>query len=146
MEEQEEMRTFYQQLGHQALFTAVRIFAAGSSVEVQPTFLTSYKFGIDIDDMDNDVMLYNVRCYAFPLTQCVPASYKGRVLRIYPGDHAHPGYVKLLDEESNTVVDNRKFLSVHKPNDKTIIHGPAGQTRYDKPKVLVYNNIRYESS
>ena len=110
MEEQEEMRTFYQQLVHQAQFTSSRVFSAGSRVEVETTNLTVLEFGIDAHDIDRDIMLYEVRQYAFPCTQYVPASYKGKVFRIYPGDHANPGNAQLIDEESNTLFDNREFV------------------------------------
>ena len=106
------------------------MFSADSSVDVKLTTGTVDEFGIGADDMDHDFMYYNVTRCAFPWTQCVPASYKGQVLRIYPGDHAHPGYARLLDEESNTVFDNRELLSIH--IDDTIIHGPAGQIRQRK--------------
>jgi len=74
--------------------------------------------------LDVDKMIYDTRRYAFHRSVSVPQAYNGSVIRIYTDD-VHAGYVRLIEEKTNTELPEIWQKTLSKLPGIENIHGPA---------------------
>jgi len=116
--------TFFMQLVHYSQLKSYRQYICGSSSEILFNPFSIEKYKVSAEMLDADMMIYETRHYAFHRSVIVPPAYTGSIIRIYTDD-MHSGYVRLIQEESNTELPELRQRKFCKLPGKGNVHGPA---------------------